>query len=59
MFTINENCLKQNQQNESNESIETNFYYYKGLDKLEKNMYENIDDENTSIYDEMLNREDE
>lgn len=38
MFTINENCLKQNQENESNESIETNFYYYKGLDKLEKNI---------------------
>jgi hypothetical protein len=32
--------------------------YMKEIDKLEKNMYENIDDENTSIYDEMLNRED-
>ena len=38
MFTLNENCLKQNEQNEYNESIESNFYYYKGLDKLEKNI---------------------
>jgi hypothetical protein len=34
MFTINESCLNKKQ----NESIEPKFYYYKGLDKLEKNI---------------------
>jgi hypothetical protein len=33
MFTINENCLKQNKNDESNEP---NFYKYIGLDKLDK-----------------------
>ena len=35
MFTINENCLKQNKYEESSEP---NLYYYKGLDILEKNI---------------------
>jgi len=35
MFTINENCLKQNKYDESSEP---NLYYYKGLDILEKDI---------------------
>ena len=35
MFTINESCLNQ-KQNEYDESIDPKFYYYKGLDKLDK-----------------------
>ena len=35
MFTLNENCLNQNI---SDKSVEPKFYYYKGLDNLEKNI---------------------
>jgi len=35
MFTINESCLNKNR-NDYDESIQPNFYYYKGLNKLDK-----------------------
>ena len=35
MFTLNENCLNQNI---SDKLVEPKFYYYKGLDNLEKNI---------------------
>ena len=38
MFTINESCLEQN---DYNESIKQQFYYYKGLDKLDK-LYDDL-----------------